>query len=284
MNSRNESNMSLFLTFCYGDGRIVSRAKERKKMGPSRSLDFPLFRYTLSLKHRLSCVSHCLKEVEDSLASAATQHERLSKHGLVSYDPFLILVHKYQVLADEMYGTMENISAINSYLYPTNEAPPWSFREQMMKIRASKLSFSDSYDSIVKGDMEWYEEVLRIRRNSTHFVFGLGVFLRDEDGKMVMGYHGHEVSEREGKRSDDGVISNRILESSMELYSEFEACISAIGGAWLTEIDPNARGSITFVYPDRIESREFSLAEYRSAKEGKLINTISTKKESQQAG
>jgi hypothetical protein len=172
-----------------------------------------------------------------------------------------------------MYRTMENIAAVNSYLYPTQDAPPRPFNKQMESIRDGRLSFSESYDCIIKGDMKWYEEVLRIRRNSTHYIFGIGVCEYDADGELIMGYHNYEVSERKGKRSSTGKILNHIQDSARDLFSGFESCIEAIGNAWLEEIDPNAKSMIPFDLPDRTEFRELSLEEYRAGKKGRLVTT-----------
>jgi len=219
------------------------------------------------------CVRHCLREVEEALVFATQEFKKISERGRVSYDSGLILVHKYEVLTDQIYRTMENIAAINSYLYPTRDAPPWSFRKQMEKVREGEFSFSDSYDSIIKGDMKWYEEVLRIRRNSAHFIIGIGVCLDDAEGELIMGYHNYEVSEREGKHSSTGEILNRIQESAGELFSGFETCVEAIGNAWLEEVDPTSKSLIPYDLPDRTEFRELSLKEYRVGKKGRLVAT-----------
>lgn len=273
MASRNESQISVFVKFCVASKRVSwSRTDNQKRTGaPAGQMDWPMLRYSWSLEHRITCVNYSFERVKDAEALAAEEIEEITRRGTGTYDPSLILVYNYESLVDQIYKAMENVAKVNLFLYDSKQAPPHDFQKQMRRIANAKLGFSKSYDRIMKEDMDWYKDVLRIRENSNHYAIGMGVFKRDDSGRPILQYLNYEISRREANCGNAGKIEINILDSAMELCTRFNSCMDAIGSAWLEEVDPTERCAIRFGYPDRIETRRVSLEEYRAGEHGELV-------------
>ena len=273
MVSGDESQISVFAKFCVASKHVSwPRTENQKRTGaPAGQMEWPMLRYILSLEHRITCVNYSLERVKEAEALAAEEIKEITRWGIGTYDPSLILVYYYESLVDQIYKAMENVAKVNLFLYDSKQAPPHDFQRQMRSIANAKLGFSKSYDRIMKEDMDWYKDVLRIRENSNHYSIGMGVFKRDDNGKPILQYLNYEISRREANRGNDGKIESNILDSAKELGARFNSCMGAIGSAWLEEVDPTKRCAIPFLYPDRMETRMLSLEEYRAGQLGELV-------------
>jgi hypothetical protein len=241
-----------------------------------------MLRYIWSLNHRISCVAYSLERVEEAGVHATEVIEKIRKVGAGSYDPILILIYYYEAFFDQIYKALENIAKINLFLYDSKRNPPHDFQKQRNHIIAGKLSFSKSYDRVMKKDMDWYGEVLRIRENTNHYAIGTGVYRRDDEGKPILQYLNYEISRRKANCGDAaGKIESNILHSARDLHARFQSSINAIASAWLDEVDPSKKGVLPFLYPDRLEMRNVSLEEYRAGQLGELVTAGERKRKTE---
>ncbi len=72
-------------------------------------------------------------------------------------------------------------------------------------------------ESHVKEEMGWYEEVHRIRSNTNHYMVGINIFGRTEDGGWVPRYMNFNISDR-ASPIEDFKIERNILNDTDFFY------------------------------------------------------------------
>lgn len=281
-----ESEMNLFLMFVKADERVApQRTDNQRRVGaPAGPMDWPLMRYCMSLEWRIANVKYAMVEVVKWNDRSVEEMERISRKGSGTYMPTRILVYHFESLVDQIFKTMENIAKVNLFLFESKSNPPHDFLGQMERAKKDALQFNESYSRVMKNQMEWYEDVPRIRNNSSHYVSGTGVFEYGDDGKPVPVYQSYEISERKENRSGSTKIKFRILPTVQKWRNELLSCIDSIGRAWLEELDDEMACLIPYIYPDRTEFRKISLRDYRAGLEGEVAGTTRIRRQSDTEG
>jgi hypothetical protein len=275
--SRNVSPVSLFLTFAPGDKRLLTRKAEGL---PGGELDHPLFRYCIAIHSRLVSFEHVVSQIEVWHSRAIEDMIEVGRTGSGSIRSGTVLVYYFESLADTIYKSMESIARMNLFIYPTKKNPPHGFTDQIKsikKIHPESHLFSKSYDSAAIGHLEFYEKVNRIRRNSTHFMGGIEVFDQGEDGLLIPLYFNFELSMR-GRKAPDSKMILRIADETKSLKEGYQSWLNDIFSAYLDELDEETQGIVMFRSPEAVEHRSFTMKEFLSGGEGRVVHVTSIRK------
>ncbi len=255
------SNIELFLNFIKGD--------KRNNIQVSR-LDFPLLRYTESLRQRLRMLTILRNEILELTQKDISEYKVTLDTGF-GYDEFGgLLIIRYEAFLNQIYNITENISRINLFLFDSIKNPPQKFSRQKKQIRSGKLKLHPFYDEIIKNKIGWYEEVHTIRSNANHFLAGFRVFGRDESGEPVLEYINYNLSESH-VTNNEFKIKRNIVNDVIYFYRNTLEFLDEISQIYIELMDKDVQCAITFPYDDRIEFREISFNEYISGGEGTLV-------------
>lgn len=266
--------LQLFLMFIKADRRCSPQfTKEPKRKGiPVGELDFPLLRYTFSLQDRLRMLTILRNNIHDLNKEAIEELEQIQEKGSGTNEKGLTLTVYYESFLNQIYNIMENLAKINLFMFDNNKnKPPDKFSDQMKKIKQGKLKFHPRYDILIKDKMSWYEEVHRIRSNINHYMVGMNIFGRTNDGKWIPQYMNFSISERSSNK--DFKIERNILEDTVFFYDSTVKILNQISEIYIERMDKDHPCIITFFGEDEIEFREVSYNEFISGQKGKLIQS-----------
>lgn len=255
------SNIELFLNFIKGD--------KRNNIQVSR-LDFPLLRYTESLRQRLRMLTILRNEILE-LAQKDISEYKVTLDAVVRNDEFGgLLIIRYETFLNQLYNITENISRINLFMFDSSKNPPQNFSRQKKQIQNGKLKLHPFYDDIIKNKIGWYEEVHTIRSNANHFLAGVRVFGRDESGEPVLEYMNYNLSENH-VTNNDFKIKRDLVSDVIYFYKNTLELLDDISKIYIELMDKDVQCAITFVYDDRIEFRKISFNEYISGGDGTIV-------------
>lgn len=192
------SKLQLFLTFIKADKRCSPQfmGEPKRKGIPVGDLDFPLLRYIFSLENRLRMLTILRNEIHNSNKEAKEEIKRTHENGLGTNENGLILTVYYESFLNQIYNIMENLAKINLFMFDMDNNPSPRFSKQMTAINKGNLNFHPDYDELIKEEMDWYMEVHQIRSNTNHFMVGMNVFGRADDGEWIPEYMNFHMSER----------------------------------------------------------------------------------------
>ena len=272
------SKLQLFLTFIKADKRCSPQFKEEQKRKgiPVRELDFPLIRYTSSLENRLRMLTILRKDIHNLNKEAIEEMKRTQKKGSGKNEKGLILTIYYESFLNQIYNIMENMAKINLFMFDANIQPKHRFSDQMKKINTGKLEFHPNYDKLIKEKMDWYMEVHQIRSNTNHYLVGLNVFDRSDDGEWIPLYMNFNISDR---FSDNGFKIERNIIMDIEMfYNCTIKILNQISDIYIERMEKEKLCVVPFFEKNGIEFREISFNQFIAGEKGKLIqSTIQSK-------
>lgn len=264
------SKLQLFLTFIMADKRCLPEFTEKlKRKIPGSKLDFPLFRYRFSLENRLRMLTILRENIHKLNKEAIEEIERTREKGSGTNEKGLTLTVYFESFLNQIYNIMENVAKINFFMFDANKDPPHDFSGQMKQIKKGNLTFHPEYDRLIKEEMDWYEEVHRIRSNTNHYLVGTNVFGRAENGEWIPQYMNFNISDRFPNK--DLKIERNILKDTVFFYDSTIKILNKISEAYIERMDKEKPCLVPFVGKDEIEFRELSFTEYMSGQKGKLI-------------
>ena len=272
------SKFQLFLTFINADKRCSPQfMEEPKRKGiPVGELDFPLFRYVVSLKDRLSMLTILRNNIHNLNKEAKEEMERTHEKGSGTNENGLILIVCYESFLNQIYNIMENLAKINLFMFDANNNPSQGFCKQMKTIKKGNLNFHPDYDKLIKEEMDWYKEVHRMRSNANHFMVGMNVFGRADDGEWIPQYMNFNISDR--LSDNDFKIERNILRDAEFFYNSTIKILNQISEIYIEIMDKDKTCAVSFFEKDGIEFREISYNQFIAGEKGKLIqSTIRSK-------
>jgi hypothetical protein len=263
----NISNLELFTSFIKGDRRCSPQFKLEQKKGksPVKSLDFPLYRYAISLKSRVQILSMLKEEVLCQNKMAMDEYEESQKIGMgTSYESLKLVIY-YESFLNQIYNIMENISRINLIMFDDNKnKPPNKFSDQVKQIKKGNLKLHPDYDKLIKEKIEWYDKVNLIRNNANHFLAGFVVFGRSEEGKTIPEYLNYNLSEREKHSCEELEIKTNILESTDSFYTSILIFLNCVAKIYIEKMDKDVGCAISLIIDNSLEIRKISYNEFIS--------------------
>lgn len=264
------SKLQLFLTFIKADKRCSPQfTKDLKRRIPGNKLDFPLLRYVFSLEERLNMLTILRDKIHKSNKEAIDEMERIQENGSGTNEKSLNLVVYYESFLNQIYNIMENLAIINLFMFDAiKESPPDHFSDQVKKIKNRNLKFHPSYDKLIEEEMDWYDEVHRIRSTTNHFVVGMIIFGRTDEGGWIPQYMNFDIPHTADEYFK---IERNILKDTDFFYESTIKTLNQISGIYIERIDKEKPCAVTFIGKDEIEFRELSFTEYMSGQKGKLI-------------
>lgn len=272
------SKLQLFLTFINADKRCSPQFKEEQKRKgiPVGKLDFPLLRYTFSLKNRLGMLTVLRNDIHNLNKEAKEEMKRTQEKGSGTNEKSLILTVYYESFLNQIYNIMENLAKINFFMFDANITPKHGFSGQMKKINTGKLKFHPDYDKLIKEEMDWYIEVHQIRSNTNHYMVGMNVFGQADDGEWIPRYVNFNISDRFS--GNDFEIKRNILRDTEFFYNSTIKILNQISEIYIEEMEKEKTCAVPFSEKDGIEFREISYNQFIAGEKGKLIqSTIRSK-------
>ena len=272
------SKLQLFLTFIKADKRCSPQFKEeqKRKRIPGGKLDFPLLRYTFSLETRLGMLTILRNDIHNLNKEAIEEMKRTQEKGSGTNEKDLILTVYYESFLNQIYNIMENLAKIHLFMFDANINPGHRFSDQMKKIKEGKLKFHPDYDKLIKEEMDWYMEVHQIRSNTNHYMVGMNVFGRADDGEWIPQYMNFSISDR--LSDNDFKIERNILRDTEFFYNSTIKILNQISEIYIERMDKEKPCVVTIIEEDGIEFREISYNQFMAGKKGKLIqSTIRSK-------
>jgi len=265
------SKFQLFLTFIKADKRRSSRFKEEQKRKgiPVGELDFPLLRYTFSLGNRLGMLTILRNDIHNLNKEAIDELKRIGERGHSTNEKGLTLTGYYESFLNQIYNIMENLAKINLFMFDANINPKHGFSDQMNKIKEGKLKFHPDYDKLIKEEMDWYMEVHRIRSNTNHYMVGMNVFGRTEDGEWIPQYLNFNISKRLSNK--DFKIERNILKDTEFFYDSTIKILNQISEIYIERMDKENPCAVPIIGEDGIEFREISYNQFLAGQKGILI-------------
>lgn len=272
------SKLQLFLTFIKADKRCSPQFKEEQKRKgiPVGELDLPLLRYTDSLETRLGMLTILRNDIHNLNKEAIEEMKRTQEKGSGTNEKGLILTVYYESFLNQIYNIMENLAKISLFMFDANINPKHGFSDQMKKINKGELKFHPDYDKLIKEEMDWYMEVHQIRSNTNHYMVGMNVFGRADDGEWIPQYMNFNIS---GRFSDnDFKIERNILRDTEFFNNSTIKILNQISGIYIERMEKEKPCAVPFFEKDGIEFREISYNQFIAGKKGKLIqSTIRSK-------
>lgn len=272
------SKLQLFLTFIKADKRCSPQfMEEPKRKGiPVGDLDFPLLRYIFSLENRLRMLTILRNQIHNSNKEAKEEIERTHEKGPGTNENGLILTVYYESFLNQIYNIMENLAKINLFMFDMDNNPSPRFSKQMTAINKGNLNFHPDYDELIKEEMDWYMEVHQIRSNTNHFMVGMNVFGRADDGEWIPEYMNFHMSKR--LPGYEFIIKRNILRDTDFFYNSTIEIINKISEVYIEKMEKDKTCAVTFIEKDGIEFREMSYNQFIAGEKGKLIqSTIRSK-------
>lgn len=272
------SKLQLFLTFIKADKRCSPQFKEeqKRKKIPGGELDFPLLRYTFSLETRLGMLTILRNDIHNLNKEAIEEMKRTQEKGSGTNEKGLILTVCYESFLNQIYNIMENLAKINLFMFDANINPNHGFSDQMKNINKGKLKFHPDYDKLIKEEMDWYMEVHQIRSNTNHYMVGMNVFGRADNGEWIPQYMNFNISDRSS--DNDFKIERNILRDTEFFYNSTIKILNQISEIYIERMDKEKPCVVIIVEKDGIEFREISYNQFIAGKKGKLIqSTIRSK-------
>jgi hypothetical protein len=250
---------------------IIRPTKEHLKAGiVTEDMDFPLFRYNLSLKGRINMVNNSFQNIkvynEESIKEVIESKSKPVGSSLSSQNQFA-LIQSFESFVDQVHKTMETIGSINLFIFPI----PWddltsnewrnigSFNYQRKMILAEELSFGADYRQIM-ANMDWFDELRDLRDNSNHSMSGLPVHEIGENKEPILLYYVHICLGRPNAKT--GVIQYPIVDKTEQYYREFHLFLERIGQYYLKTIDPDKRVQLPFLKDGKMTFIELSINEF----------------------
>lgn len=250
------SNLELFLMFIKVDRRGLPSFVEERKGIRVKNLDFPLFRYTFSLGMRVDMLNILRSEIYSLNEDAKKEMKHVQETGSGTNRNSLILTFYYESLLNQIYYIMENLAKINLFMFDVELEPPESFSKQEHKIKDDKMSFHPDYDRLIKEDMDWYAEVRQIRSSTTHYMSGLNIFGRADDGEFIPEYVDFNRSRRNG--GDNRIVNRNILIDTEYFYNSTIKIINQICEIYIGQMEKETMCTILFETTDGIEFKKIS--------------------------
>ncbi len=272
------SKLQLFLTFIKADKRCSPQfMEEPKRKGiPVGELDFPLLRYTFSLENRLRMLTILRNDIHNLNKEAKEEMKRTQEKGSGTNEKGLILTVYYESFLNQIYNIMENLAKINFFMFDANITPKHGFSDQMKKINKGKLKFHPDYDKLIKEEMDWYIEVHQIRSNTNHYMVGMNVFGRADDGEWIPQYMNFNISDRFS--DSDFKIKRNILRDTEFFYNSTIKILNQISEIYIERMEKEKTCAVPFFEKDGIEFREISYNQFIAGEKGKLIQSTIRRK------
>lgn len=267
------SKLQLFLTFVKADKRCSPQfMEEPKRKGiPVGKLDFPLLRYTFSLDDRLRMLTILRNDIHHLNKEAKEAMKRTQEKGSGTNEKGLILTIYYESFLNQIYNIMENLAKINLFMFDANINPSPRFSEQMKAIKKGNLNFYPDYDKLIEDEMDWYMEVHQIRSNTNHFMVGMNIFERADDGEWIPQYMNFNMSNR--LPDFDFIIKRDILRDTEFFYNSTIKILNQISEMYIERMGKDKTCAVTFIQKDGIEFREISYNQFIAGEKGKLIQS-----------
>jgi hypothetical protein len=267
------SKLQLFLTFIKADKRCSPQFKEehKRKGIPMGELDFPLLRYTFSLENRIRMLTILRNNIYELNKEAKEEMKRTQEKGSGRNEKGLILTVYYESFLNQIYNIMENLAKINLFMFDANINPKHGFSDQTKKINKEQLKFHPDYDKLIKEKMNWYTEVHQIRSNTNHYMVGMNVFGRADNGEWIPQYMNFNIS---GRFSDaDFKIERNILKDAEFFYNSTIKILNQISDIYIERMEKEKTCVVPFFEKDGIEFREISYNQFIAGEKGKLIQS-----------
>ena len=272
------SKFQLFITFIKADKRCSPQfMEEPKRKGiPVGELDFPLLRYTFSLENRLRMLTILRNDIHNLNKEAIEEMKRTQEKGSGTNEKGLILTVYYESFLNQIYNIMENLAKISLFMFDANINPKHGFSDQMKKINKGKLKFHPDYDKLIKEEMDWYMEVHQIRSNTNHYMVGMNVFGRANDGGWIPQYMNFKISDRFS--DNDFKIERNILRDTEFFYNSTIKILNQISEIYIERMEKEKTCAVPFFEKDGIEFREISYNQFIAGEKGKLIQSTIRRK------
>jgi hypothetical protein len=207
---------------------------------------------------------------------AIEEMKRTQEKGSGTNEKGLILTVYYESFLNQIYNIMENSAKISLFMFDANINPKHGFSDQMKEINKGKLKFHPDYDKLIKEEMDWYMEVHQIRSNTNHYMVGMDVFGRANDGGWIPQYMNFKISARFS--DNDFKIERNILRDTEFFYNSTIKILNQISEIYIERMDKEKPCVVTIIEKDGIEFREISYNQFIAGKKGKLIqSTIQSK-------
>lgn len=255
------SDIELFLNFIKGDKRNNIQVNK---------LDFPLFRYTESLRQRLWMLTILRNEILELNQKGISEYKITLDAGFGTDNFGILLIIRYEAFLNQIYNIAENISKINVFMFGPEKNPSHRFSGQKKQIENGKLKFHPLYDDIIKNKIDWYEKVHIIRSTANHCLTGFRVFGRNENGDPVSEYINYNMLGSHGDDNDFKIHRN-IVDDVIYFYEKTLEFLNNISRIYIGLMDKDVQCAITVYHGDRIEFRTISFNEYISHGEGTLV-------------
>lgn len=261
MDSLDMIHFKLYITFAKGDHRAAFGYKPKSWL-PMKGGNSLLITYVSSLETRVKRLHIIMDKINDANTDTATEMIEITKTGFGSSSKMLELSLFYEMLLYEIYSIMENIAIINIFMFEDNYNVSRKFTDQRKKIIKGDLSFHLKYDEMIKNETDWYMEVNTIRNNITHFMAGIIVFSRDDDGNYISEHLSYNVSGRKEHNRFDSEIKKQIIESSLSYFEKTMNFLDATAEIYIEIMDKDTECAIPFMMNNKIEFRIISYNNY----------------------
>ena len=257
------SKLQLFLTFIKGDKRCSPQYRdEQKREGiPIGDLDFPLLRYTSSLKTRLEMLTILRNEIHNLNEKAIEEMKITQEQGFGTNEMGLILTVYYESFLNQIYNIMENLAKINLFMFDAKN-PSHKFSKQIDKIKKGNLKFHPEYDKIIKEEMDWYDEVHRIRSNTNHFMVGMNVFGQSDNEEFIPQYMNYNLSKRTS--DTDFKMERDISKDAENFYNSALKILNKISEVYIEKMEKDQKCMIPYYDESNgiLEFRSISYNQY----------------------
>ncbi len=200
---------------------------------------------------------------------AIEEMEKIQEKGFGANEKGLTLTVYFESFLNQIYNIMENLAKINLFMFDSNKNPSPNFFDQMKDIKVGNLKFHPSYDTLIKDNMEWYEEVHRIRSNANHYLVGINVFGLAEDGEWIPQYMNFNISDRFPNKNLK--IERNILKDTDFFYGSTIKILNQISEIYIERMDKDKPCSVLLFGKDGIEFRQISYNDFISGQIGKSI-------------
>ena len=266
------SSLSLFGNFIGACSYMIQKpTAEHLRAGiATEEMDFPLFRYGLSLEGRISMADFSYQHIKETNEGAIEEivQSKKKKVGepLPSHNQFALISY-FESFIDQVHKTLETIATMNLFIYPIqwNELSnnDWrnisSFNYQRKRIINGELSFGTEYEHVM-AEMDWFDELRDIRDNANHSMSGLPVHGTDNDMHPILVYYVHICLGRLDARV--GVKQFPIIEKTELFYRGFHSSLDKIGQCYLQTIDREKKIPIPVFKDGKVSFTELNFNEF----------------------
>ena len=208
-----------------------------------KAKDKDYIRLFYSIKEKMGIHNYFLSQIDEYFKKVKQEMDQWDGKGVKSSRSHTILLAYFEALLNNDYSIMETIAKITLPFFPKSSLPRTFHNQLEWFIREENKKFDLEYSDYLSKNMEWYHSLREIRTEPVHFLSGLIVFDKDENGLHIPKYSNIIKSERKrtGVKSDSINIG---IDFAHKIGKDTKEFLEFYGGHFLSQINPDAKTTV----------------------------------------